>query len=368
MKRLMMILAVAGLAVGAAAQADVWTVDQGGGGDFTTISAALGAASDGDTINVNAGTYDEKLVIQKAVNLIGQDSDTTIITYTGSSTEQQIFLGSNTGFDFADQVAIENFTIRNGGSLTGDNDLIKFRAHGVGGQVIIRNNAFDGDGADGSLTAAKAIEESYESNNFLITQNQFDGCQYGIWANGLQDGAISDNRFTNCTSGAIGMGGKASGDSAPHDIAVTGNLMHNGKYGMVLAENLHDITFSCNTITQNSHTGILYWEYGPDDWTNVVFQNSNIVGNAVGFQGFSDPDGPAAVGAISAEDCWWGDAAGPSGLGAGTGDSVLLQGVDFDPWLAAPAPCAPDIPPVPEPGGLGLLGVAMLGLRRRRRS
>ena len=44
--------------------------------DFTTISAAVAAASDGDTIRVFAATYVEYLDINKSLTLIGSWPDT----------------------------------------------------------------------------------------------------------------------------------------------------------------------------------------------------------------------------------------------------------------------------------------------------
>ena len=50
---------------------------------FTSIQAAINAASNGDTINVGPATYVEQLVITKKLNLLGAGSATTIIDAPG---------------------------------------------------------------------------------------------------------------------------------------------------------------------------------------------------------------------------------------------------------------------------------------------
>ncbi len=54
------------------------------GCDYTTISAAVDAASDDendpDTISVQAGTYDEAITIQKRVIIIGSSAEEVIVT------------------------------------------------------------------------------------------------------------------------------------------------------------------------------------------------------------------------------------------------------------------------------------------------
>jgi hypothetical protein len=54
-------------------------------GDFPTITSAIGAASAGDTILVDSGTYNEEVVIDKAINVLGSGADSTFIDGTGVS-------------------------------------------------------------------------------------------------------------------------------------------------------------------------------------------------------------------------------------------------------------------------------------------
>jgi len=244
MRRLLLVALFAFLAASRAAPAAIIHVNPG-----DSIQAAINAANDGDVIQVAAGTYDEAFTLNKAVTLSGADPATTILTYTGPpQVEQLIMLGANTGLDFPGQAVIENFSFYNGGGLKGDNDFIKLRARGVGGQIIIRNNIFDGDG-DGSISnPAKGIEESYYSRNVLITDNELHNCSYGVWANNLQQSEISNNLFSQCRL-PIGMGGSGTDPDAPCDLIVTDNTIQDAKYGICFARNIHDVTFSYNDIT-----------------------------------------------------------------------------------------------------------------------
>ena len=55
-------------------------VDKGGNGDFTSISAAVSDASDGDLILIKPGVYQENVVIEnKSVSLVGEDRQNTVI-------------------------------------------------------------------------------------------------------------------------------------------------------------------------------------------------------------------------------------------------------------------------------------------------
>jgi hypothetical protein len=50
-----------------------------GPGNYTTIQSAINAARSGDTVFVYSGTYSGNIVVNKTINLIGEDKHTTII-------------------------------------------------------------------------------------------------------------------------------------------------------------------------------------------------------------------------------------------------------------------------------------------------
>ncbi len=64
-------LVLLGIAAPASAQS-LWTVDAGGGGDFTEIQAAVDGSLDGDTIIVKDGFYGSFLVDDKALTIIAE--------------------------------------------------------------------------------------------------------------------------------------------------------------------------------------------------------------------------------------------------------------------------------------------------------
>ena len=72
---------------------------------YSTIQAAINNASDGDTIFVDPGTYNEVIIINKGVTIIGAGADTTIIRGAGKS-------GPVVTIDATKNVKFTGFTIR----------------------------------------------------------------------------------------------------------------------------------------------------------------------------------------------------------------------------------------------------------------
>ena len=86
-------------------------VNPGGtGGCFSTISAAVAAASPNDTVKVAAGTYAEDVVIGKALSLVGASRSTTIIDATALSNGVYIDGLDNAGLS---NVVVTGFKVEN---------------------------------------------------------------------------------------------------------------------------------------------------------------------------------------------------------------------------------------------------------------
>ena len=143
-----------------------------GPGNYTTIQDAVDAASDGDTIFVFNGIYYENLNVNKILNLIGEDRDSTIID--GENKDNVIKI-------FEDNVKIEKFSIRNC-----KND------YGFSGVNFDSNNNFllDCNIYDNYWGVLCYGDDNHISNNNVFS----NGC--GIVLSGANQNMIDNNRIS----------------------------------------------------------------------------------------------------------------------------------------------------------------------------
>ncbi len=81
-------------------------VDDDGGpwSDHSTIGSAVEASSDGDTLIIHSGTYDEQVIVDRALGLVGNGSGLSIVNGLG---------GSATLMVVSEDVFLKNLTIMN---------------------------------------------------------------------------------------------------------------------------------------------------------------------------------------------------------------------------------------------------------------
>jgi len=160
--------------------ASIIYVSKTGSGNFSTIQEGIDAAESGETIYVYNGTYNENIVIDKSIVLVGEDKNNTIID--GRITGNTIKVNANF-------VTIKGFTIQNSGliypnsgiNLTSNNNtiegnLITDNFYGITLYYsfgnIIRNNTIQNDDHCG-------IYLSSSSNNTIfgntIRNNVYNG-------------------------------------------------------------------------------------------------------------------------------------------------------------------------------------------------
>jgi parallel beta-helix repeat protein len=128
--------------------------------EYPTIDAAITAASSGDTILAKSGVYQENLLIDKSLSLIGEDR--------------------------------RNTTIRgSGGVERGGNAVITLAANGVA------VSGFNIESFNYSSSSKRATGFSVEGDNCTITDNNISNLYYGIFCSVQSSTLISRNSITS---------------------------------------------------------------------------------------------------------------------------------------------------------------------------
>lgn len=140
-------------------------------GDFSTIQAALNAASEGDTIAVAAGSYFESLTVTKSVSLEGAGKESTVLDGSAGRSRQLptvLIRGSKsvTIKGFAIQGGRRGIAVEQSADVTIENNKIQRNARqGIlvneNSQVHIRNN--------------EIIENINDTGNFVMRSIQVFG-------------------------------------------------------------------------------------------------------------------------------------------------------------------------------------------------
>ena len=230
---------------------------------YSSIQYAIDLAVAGDTIYVFGGIYNESLVINKNITLIGSiDNGPTIIDkdlrhkYTVEIT--------------ADYATLESFTISN---INNNNivALVYIRSNNV---VIQGNN----------ITNSKTWGVYFETSNDNTIGGNLINDTKGIYLYYSDNNVFSNNNFSNCIEGGINLASSSDG-----------NIMYNnvfdkckyGIYGQLSSNN----NISKNVITSTTLDGVKlmggsknilennYVNYSGSNGFDISSSDSKIIGN-----------------------------------------------------------------------------------------
>ncbi|MBE3136418.1 MAG: right-handed parallel beta-helix repeat-containing protein, partial [Thermoplasmata archaeon] len=264
---------------------------------FNTIQNGIDGVAIGGFVNVNNGEYHENVVVNKPVQLYGQDRDNTIVD--GGNT-------TNTFTVTASHVVINGFKITNGnsvypnagifldhveGSIINNNNVSGNNGHGIfvmwgtGNQIfdnILSNNSLPNIRIDGFEAHARV------ANNTI----QYSSQESGLFLYNAHDVIIENNTVSYNDVFGISLQGNCSNITIRNND-VMNNVMsgiflywiydtlieyntisYNGQHGISLAEGSERITIQHNTIVENGAYGITI-DGSPN---NTIYENT-LTGN-----------------------------------------------------------------------------------------
>lgn len=272
-------------------------VDDDGGKDFTSIKLAVNSnsVSSGDTIYVYSGIYSADIRIEKTLNLIGENKNTTIINGSESIISVSIK---------ADSVKLCNFTIQNN---TEESEAIW--VYNNSNCEISNCNIING-GQGIQITKTKNLR----IHHCNISNNQDRAIQ-------LQDS--DDNKIHNCNilNNEIGIVFHSSCRNKIYSC----NISSNNGWGVNFYDYNQNNTFYECIISSNNQNGIRL----PSDNNNNLFYHNNIYDN----DPLTDQDHGSSHEVIDlSNNIWynktlkqgnyWGDYSGVDSEGDGFGDTA----------------------------------------------
>jgi len=255
-----------------------------GPGNYSKIQDAIDNASDGGTVFVfdDSSPYYENIIINKnAINLIGENKDTTIIDANGIGNVVTIS---------AHEISVTGFTIRNsrefGDLWDGCGIYIFSLSTDYHHTTIIGNNILDN--GVGVLIGCRC-EYTYVGENSIINNQQ-----WGIGCLQLSShSTISKNVIANTNGGYPSIRAGISLGVSDFNI-IEGNIIHDNEGDGIEVESSSDNEIYNNKISNNLGAGIDVEYASPDNFFHHnIFINNNPNADGCTYVNIWDNDYPS---------------------------------------------------------------------------
>jgi len=212
------------------------------GKNYSTIQGAIEDPTTmaGHTITVDAGTYNENVVVNKALTLRG--IGTPVIDAGGKDSAITLSV---------DGITLEGFNATNSGSLNGD----------AGIKIISSNNTL----TDNTISNTNNGMYLYLSRGNNITGNTVSNSNDGIYLSSSCNNTIEGNTVTK-NDGGIDL-------SSSHNNNIMGNDITNSRWGCDFY-NSNNNTISNNTVSNNNYSMYLY-SSGDNNLTGNTVRDNN---------------------------------------------------------------------------------------------
>lgn len=193
--------------------------------DYSTIQEAINHANNGDTVFVRAASYDENIILNVSISLIGEAKETTIVDVRGIGNPLEITVNGTVISGFTFSFGGAGIVMTNSHNNLISDNMLKKNSRGIGGSfytnTILENNTVTENdygidfghlsGPSSKNNTAKNNEiysntnagiyvSASEGNNSIIT-NRIHENGFGIILDHTQQNEVSDNGITDNTYG-----------------------------------------------------------------------------------------------------------------------------------------------------------------------
>jgi len=204
-------------------------------GTFDTIQAAINAASDDYTIRVAAGTYDEDLVINKGVRILGAQEDAAVGGRNAATGVGETTIIGHAQVTAADNVTLNGLRFLNDSTTTGGGPALYFTTGGGATGHLVTDTIF-WSAVAGAVNDDRAIFAQVIADGLItITDNLISGAAQamfgtaswgrGIWFDGGGvDLVATGNRIEWSRTGFnLDMSGDSTANVSNNDLRNLGS-------------------------------------------------------------------------------------------------------------------------------------------------
>ena len=265
-----------------------------GNGGFATIQAAINAAVAGDTIMLAAGTYNENIVLDRAVTILGANHG---VMGTGARGAESVITG---GFEITGAGAvIDGVKVTGGAPAFGSTDAI----HVSAGNVTVTNSVLQGSGV--ADTFGLETENSAGITGLTISNNLIAGWNEGVSLGQGTGAAITGNTLRDMADLALRLDGPAA------TTTVTGN-------------------FFINNTGPGGHIGVGVFDGNLDVSTIIGANTLDASGGRIGI--FADDDAAQTITGTQFADFMSDNSIGGQAqtFNGGAGDDIIVGGAGND--------------------------------------
>lgn len=228
--------------------------------DFGTIQEAINNATLDDTIFVSSGLYYERVIINKTVTLVGENTETTIVDGSFGGSVFQIT---------ADNVNVTGFKLQNTGWKWGRSGVDIYNADNCeikGNWVFLTCHQIRVNGSRGSKVVGNVVS---------APRDPFPQSAYGIRVENSLDCLVKDNIVSD------NIGGIHLENST--NCTVTGNYIFQNSQGVRLYSPCVNNDITANTIINNTNDGMIEAMPSNGTLTGNTFVHNNFLNNSQPF-------------------------------------------------------------------------------------